>query len=668
MPDGRGPSGPRTLIELLPFPPDKFNSRVLPSLMNFWHSPSPWAAKIMKGVISSTIAIILLAYIYNFMVYRWLAVDHWQDPSQRSWWYVFATCLTISDEWHMFMGKWLAYFWCVLTTAFLMCFMSSDWFDLLVRIQIWVFGPVGGGKERAQESEDRPTSESLPTQTHVTSAEVECATLKGQLDEAYSKITSLEQDLGDAQRESEAAGCTTRQGSAKLEVIQRQLSESELKHTSLREDLKKTQAELLESKQENTFVRKELEDIQRRPPESLQETMPLQEQLDKTQERLSESTQENEALQKRVRAAESQAIEADRRAERARRDFHSMMAKTLRDKGKLWNIPRLYNPSNIAMNDGRVRTIAGLSNRLELRSEDGRGSDQMDYTWVFGPGAKTSQLSDLVCTAIVYGITTPAMKHIALVMDGQSGGGKSFTLHGDRNGSILSTLATRLFQDVDSLDGVRCAAVELYMDGLYDLLRVGKKGTNVSAPKELFDSNVGEVECRDAQGLQNVVQQARKRMHRQATNYNKESSRGHVVYRLTFTAGGEPRIIDLFDLTGREDMGAIVNLGNSVVLERQLKTNNKVRTSIHRIMGHIAGTLQRVGGDALHTRLEQVLTDADHIMNICCTLISPAGCDEKGSDVYDAARVQNAAYLDLKDAAELTDQSKKKPKQVKHTA
>jgi hypothetical protein len=111
------------------------------------------------------------------------------------------------------------------------------------------------------------------------------------------------------------------------------------------------------------------------------------------------------------------------------------VAKTFHDQGEFWNILRLHDHS-VATNDHcRVKREIGQPDTVSIIKKNGKDKASLTFSWVFEPGSKTVRLATLVTAGLIYGL---ASSDVVLVMDGQSCGGKSWTMSNDSDANILS--------------------------------------------------------------------------------------------------------------------------------------------------------------------------------------------------------------------------------------
>lgn len=149
-----------------------------------------------------------------------------------------------------------------------------------------------------------------------------------------------------------------------------------------------------------------------------------------------------------------------------------------------------------------------------------------------------------------------------IMIDGQSGAGKSWTLC-DGPGNVTVSVAAQIFDCVAEIKRngriwtVCCTAVELYKNTFFDLLSPGTGPSGkVVAEKNGQPLGLANEPAISEASLIILLQRAYQARHRRATSKNHTSSRGFAVYTLTLSThlGAETIKLSvvLVDLAGSE--------------------------------------------------------------------------------------------------------------------
>ena len=182
--------------------------------------------------------------------------------------------------------------------------------------------------------------------------------------------------------------------------------------------------------------------------------------------------------------------------------------------------------------------------------------------------------------------------NVTLCAYGHTGSGKTHTMYGGnsretRSDGLVPRTVEEIFRLVAERSSteetqryqVRCSLMELYKDGLIDLLI--PKGTRAPVPSlevkrdpswgNVFVENLTERETRTSSDLHVAIEEARARRHVSTTKMNRESSRSHLILSISLEAKEEKTKktmslgkITLCDLAGSERLKKSESVGEQV--------------------------------------------------------------------------------------------------------
>lgn len=156
-------------------------------------------------------------------------------------------------------------------------------------------------------------------------------------------------------------------------------------------------------------------------------------------------------------------------------------------------------------------------------------------------------------------------QHLTIMMDGQSGTGKSWTMF-DGAHNLISCVAEQVFAHTKDLRRMRrkatvsIMALEFYRDSFYDLL-ASSQNPRLHEPvrKSHGRWKFSSQECFTSDEVQIVVRQALRKRHLTPTDKNERSSRGHTVIIITVSMENSSSIAEnvevdmvFLDLAGSE--------------------------------------------------------------------------------------------------------------------
>ena len=173
-------------------------------------------------------------------------------------------------------------------------------------------------------------------------------------------------------------------------------------------------------------------------------------------------------------------------------------------------------------------------------SELQHGKETKNYTFdhIFGPSASTQNVYDEVGESLVQS----TMKGIngTLFAYGQTSCGKTFTMHGNEDGTSagLLQLATRaIFRHINGTAKrefmLRISYIEIYNEQISDLLSNDNKKLHIRLNKSgetYVDSKKKVVSCEA--DIYNALKLGNKKRHVGSTNMNERSSRSHTIFKI----------------------------------------------------------------------------------------------------------------------------------------
>ncbi|KAH0039644.1 hypothetical protein KCU78_g1271, partial [Aureobasidium melanogenum] len=174
--------------------------------------------------------------------------------------------------------------------------------------------------------------------------------------------------------------------------------------------------------------------------------------------------------------------------------------------------------------------------------------------FVFGPDSTNYQISKAVLPMINVGL---AGENIMIVVDGQTGTGKSYTMFTGPD-SIASQVASKVFslpnisQDKASERDIRFMAIELSKDGTVDLL-----GRRQVIPVKLGSGHIMSdgAKPKDISELRGLIDTACEKRNVRSNPKNPVSSRGHMICTIAILhADSSNSTITLVDLAGSEQL------------------------------------------------------------------------------------------------------------------
>lgn len=172
---------------------------------------------------------------------------------------------------------------------------------------------------------------------------------------------------------------------------------------------------------------------------------------------------------------------------------------------------------------------------------------------VFSPECTQEELYKIVGEPVIKSSLLTAQNNLIFTY-GMSGTGKSYTIVGSKENKGL---LPRVLQDlmIAGVDYISIECIEVYLNKVYDLLNKYEK-------KEIkLESKRGAVMLRGItrnsisnQGqIDDIIDFYRSRRQTRSTNLNTESSRGHLIFRISFNnSNGQANEIALVDLAGSE--------------------------------------------------------------------------------------------------------------------
>ena len=168
------------------------------------------------------------------------------------------------------------------------------------------------------------------------------------------------------------------------------------------------------------------------------------------------------------------------------------------------------------------------------------GKESKNYTFdhVFGPATNTQTVYDEVGE----GLVKSALKGIngTLFAYGQTSCGKTFTMHGNEDGTSvgLLQLATRaIFRHINDTAKrefmLRISYIEIYNEQISDLLSSDNKKLHIRLNKSgetYVDSKKNVVSCEA--DIYEALKVGNKKRHVGSTNMNERSSRSHTIFKI----------------------------------------------------------------------------------------------------------------------------------------
>lgn len=245
------------------------------------------------------------------------------------------------------------------------------------------------------------------------------------------------------------------------------------------------------------------------------------------------------------------------------------------DGGDFWTMVRIRAkiPSDgfkaqFLLNVVSSKTVSFIETRKHLRGGTEHIQTNYDASHVFGPSCSNRE----VFARIEPAVDALFLGHdVCIMCDGQSGSGKSYTLFTGKD-AIAPSTATSLFRWRDRMIEeqeycrITFSALEVYKDGVRDLLAGSKRPTSGSAVTIKLVNNVAQIQGHTARdvdspdALVSMLGSAGGQLRVSANDKNPVSSRGHYICTVSIAWGGaEGKIANqaalyLVDLAGSEQL------------------------------------------------------------------------------------------------------------------
>lgn len=322
-----------------------------------------------------------------------------------------------------------------------------------------------------------------------------------------------------------------------------------------------------------------------------------------------------------------------------------------------------------------VKIPADDSTKIAVNTSNDRGiagdmtSRMFEVDQVYGPEAEQSQFFQ--------GTAEPLFKEFlkgyncTMFAYGQTGTGKTYTMHGDEkisngsfspNAGIIPRILYTLFDTLKCLEGsdflIKCSFLELYNEELKDLfavdeskrLRIFDSKSNSNSKCTITTQNLLEVLLRDAEHGMKMLQMGIEKRKVASTKMNDVSSRSHTVFTITLFKQEltsdqelkEYRIskFNLVDLAGSE------NIGRSGALNQRAREAGSINQSLL-TLGRVINSL--VDGEShvpyRESKLTRLLQDSigGKTKTVLIANISPAriNCEETLSTLQYASKAKN---------------------------
>jgi len=224
-----------------------------------------------------------------------------------------------------------------------------------------------------------------------------------------------------------------------------------------------------------------------------------------------------------------------------------------------------HDEQKITLQSEMLKSVTGLNEHCN--------SYDFNFDHIFGPQA--SQVEIFEELALLVQSALDGYK-VAIFAYGQTGGGKTYTMDGDRSASdslansagVIPRTVELIFQEVKELRNkgwdfeITCTLLEVYNDSVFDVLaRDGSKergaGAHGTDSRQAVDHFTAQ-RVNDAAAVHRLLAKAARERHTAATRCNDRSSRSHAVFQLALEgtqAVGQGRchgLLSLVDLAGSE--------------------------------------------------------------------------------------------------------------------
>lgn len=294
------------------------------------------------------------------------------------------------------------------------------------------------------------------------------------------------------------------------------------------------------------------------------------------------------------------------------------------------------------------------------------GKPDITFTRVFSYLEPTEQVANSIAYPLLSSLLNYDNSSVALLFDGQSGGGKTYTMHKANDGNVMRIVSAELFQQLHSAGtrfSISCTAMEVFLNKPHDIF-----APKTPPPEPVKSLNrLHNKTCSSAQECLNLLATAYNNLNFRPTNANQSSSRGHFVFSIHIHLEGkdEPKIFLVIDLAGREDAESLEKCDPDRLEEK--KANNDARTQLYSVLKYKSGAItNRIGVDSkavLVQLLQPSLISASKVVVCMCTKVQqPAASSGKGEG---GAKLTNnhalkMAKADLEHAYELMSGKQRK--------
>lgn len=322
----------------------------------------------------------------------------------------------------------------------------------------------------------------------------------------------------------------------------------------------------------------------------------------------------------------------------------------------------LFRPLNAKENSDRGNevSISAIDSESFIIKDEKEGEFKFQFDGVFYPGSSQADIFSLIVLPIVKEVLKGM--NGAVIMYGQTGAGKTYSMEGPRIGDcnekqkgVLPRVVDELFGSVKSSDErtkytIKLSMVEIYMERVRDLLDLSKDNLQIKESKAqgIFVSGATEVTISDsAEALRSLSSGIANRAVGE-TQMNMSSSRSHCIY--IFLIEREMKMdkrygkLILVDLAGSEKAEKTGAEGR--VLE-EAKTINKSLSALGNVINALTSDSP---GKANHipyrdSKLSRILQDSlggnSQTALLCCCSPSPLNASESLSTLRFGARAKH---------------------------